>query len=321
MEQSPLLSVVVSVYNHGGYIEECLRSIASQKVDFPFEVLVGEDCSTDDSREVLRRLEPELPDCFTILYREHNMGAVANGEDLYARARGRYLVDFEGDDFFTYDGKLAEQLRFLEGHPDHSAVYTNCLVVDALSRPNGERYPECVDDEYSYRENFYYCLPGQSGTLMCRREEYFAARDRFNELKGYDFYPGDRRNAFLFLTMGKVRCVQERWSAYRHVRKGGSSYSATRQKDAAFARNEVLYGKALLDYALRYGDEEAQSWARLTCYRLRFKWSHGSRRVERMGEVLRDALREKSPLSLVLAQPRWYAGLLARVLRGRSINL
>ncbi len=321
MGERPLLSIVVSVYNHGAYIEECLRSIAAQKVDFPYEVLVGEDCSTDDSREVLQRLEGELPGCFTILYREHNMGAVANGEDLYSRARGRYLVDFEGDDFFVFDGKLAGQLHFLEEHPDYSAVYTNCLVVDAQSRPNKEHYPECVDDEYSYRENFYYCLPGQSGTLMCRREEYLAARDRFNELKEYDFYPGDRRNAFLFLTMGKVRCIQEQWSAYRHVRKGGSSYSATRQKNAAFARNEVLYGKTLLSYALLYCDGEAQEWARLTCYRLRLKWSHGSRRVERARDVLRDALKENRPLSLTLVQPRWYLGLLARVLKGRSINL
>lgn len=316
----PLLSVLVSVYNHEHFIEECLLSVAAQKVSFPIEVIVGEDCSTDGTREVLRRLETRLPETFTILYREHNLGAVANGEDLYARARGRYLADLEGDDFLTYPGKLQEQVDFLEAHPECSAVYHRCQVVGADSLPNGEKYPECPSDWYSFREFFFWGLPGQSGTLVCRTQDYLSARNRFMAMRQFDFYPGDRRNAFLFLTMGRVRCIQGRWSAYRHIRKGGSSHSANLCKDEAFARNEVGFGRTLVTYAERYGSAEALRTAKLCCYRMRFRWCHGRVRVESLGQVLRDALSEpEGRLGYVFSSVRWYAGLLARVLSGRAI--
>ncbi len=317
---APLLSVVVPVYNHAPYIEECLRSIAAQCVDFPMEVLVGEDGSTDETRAVLRRLEPELPDCFTIIYREKNLGAVGNGEDLYARARGRYLAELEGDDFYLDPGKLQTQVDFLESHPDYVACYTNCLVVGADSQPNGERYPECKDEDYSLREYFYWCLPGQTGTVVCRREEYLSARQRFLDLRQYQAYAGDRRNSFVFLTLGKVRCIQQQMSAYRHIRKGGSSHSATIKKNRAFAENEVGFGRTLVAYAERYGDAEALRVAKMTSYRMRLRWSHGPSRLESATSVLRDALSEKDcALACATASLRWYAGLLGRVLRGRAI--
>lgn len=317
---APLLSVVVPVYNHAPYIEECLRSIAAQEVDFPMEVIVGEDGSTDGTREVLRRLEPELPDCFRIVYREKNLGAVGNGEDLYARARGRYLAELEGDDFYLDPRKLQTQVDFLESHPDYVACYTNCVVVGADSRPNGERYPECPDDDYSFREYFYWCLPGQTGTVVVRREEYLSSRREFLELRRYRAYAGDRRNSFVLLTRGRVRCIQEPMSAYRHIRSGGSSHSATLRKDRRYAENEVGFGRTLVAYAELHGDAEALRTAKMTCYRMRLRWCHGPNRVESLGSVLRDALAEKDGrLAYATAPLRWYAGLLARVLRGRAI--
>lgn len=61
MEEQPLVSIVISVYNHSRYIEECLRGILMQKVDFPYEVLVGDDCSPDGTADVLCRLRPSSP--------------------------------------------------------------------------------------------------------------------------------------------------------------------------------------------------------------------------------------------------------------------
>lgn len=316
----PLLSVVVPVYNHAPYIEECLRSIAAQEVDFPMEVIVGEDGSTDNTREVLRRIEPELPDHFKIIYREKNLGAVGNGEDLYARARGKYLAEIEGDDFYLYPHKLQRQVDFLESHSDYVATYTNCIVVGADSRPNGERYPECPDDEYSFREYFYWCLPGQTGTIVCRREEYLTSRQQFLDMRQFQTYAGDRRNSFVLLTQGRVLCFQERWSAYRHIRKGGSSHSANVRKDRSFAENEVGFGRTLVAYAERYGDAEAIKVAKMTCYRMRFRWSHGPSKIEGVGSVLRDALAERGmALSCATSSLRWYAGLLLRVLQGHAI--
>lgn len=321
--QGPLVSVLVSTYNHEGYIEECLRSILSQKVSFEYEVLVGEDCSPDGTAEVLRRIRPEFPENFQFILRDKNLGAVRNGEDLYARARGKYLVDLEGDDFFLYEGKLQAQVDYLESHPECSATYTHCVVVGEDSVPNGERYPDCPSETYDFGDCFYSRLPGQSGTLMCRREQYVDARSTFMEMRKFDFYPGDRRNAFLFLCMGAVHVFCEPWSAYRHVKKKGStSYSSTVTFDDAYARNEIGYGRTLVAYAEQYASEEALRCAKMTYYRLLLKWGADRRSSARLRDALREVMREPSGrFCFLLAPLKWYTVLALRKLRGVPVDL
>ena len=189
MDNTPLVSIVISVYNHSKYIEECLRGILMQKVDFPYEVFVGDDHSPDGTADVLRRLRPEFPENFHFILREQNVGAVKNGEDLYSRANGKYLVDMEGDDFWTYDRKLQTQVDYLEAHPDCSVAYTHCVVVGEDSKPNGETYPQCPFETYTFKEFLYSRLPGQSGTLVCRRQQYLDARTTFMEMKHFGGKP------------------------------------------------------------------------------------------------------------------------------------
>lgn len=323
MVESPVISVVVTVYNHERYIRRCIESIAMQRCSYPFEVLIGEDCSPDGSRAVLRELERELPDNFVFLYREHNMGDQGDGNssDLLSRCRGKYLAILEGDDFWTYERKLQEQVDFLESHPDYVACFHHCTVVGEDSQPNGERYPECLDDDYSFREYFLCTMPGQTGTFLSRREPYEEAKRRFNELKLFESYATDRRNAFILLTQGKVRCFQESWSAYRHVVSGGTSHSSTFSYSKEHARNEILFGRTLVEYARRYGDDEALRAAKETYYRVRFRWCHGRYKVDDLGDILRDLRGEDDRVSLLLVPLRWYGTLGLRVLRGRSIML
>lgn len=314
----PLVSVLVSVYNHRNYIEECLRSILAQRVSFDYEVLVGEDCSPDGTAEVLKGLRSEFPDSFQFILREENLGAVKNGEDLYARARGKYLVDLEGDDFFLSEGKLQVQVDYLEAHPECSATYTHCIVVGEDSAPNGERYPECPNETYTFKDYFYSRLPGQSGTLVCRREQYITARSSFMGIKEFDFYPGDRRNAFIFLCLGTVRVFCEPWSAYRHVKKEGrTNYSSTVKFDETYAQNEVGFGRTLVAYAQRYGTEEALLCAKRTYYRFLLKWGMDSRSSVRLVDALRELKCEPSgKLDMLFAPLRWYLVLGFWMLRG-----
>ena len=322
--QEPVISVVVSVYNHERYIERCLRSIAAQKCSYPFEVLVGEDCSTDGTRDVLRRLEAELPDNFHIFYREHNLGirgTHTNSDDLVDHARGKYLAACEGDDFWLYDGKLQAQTDFLEAHPEYSACFHHCTVVGADDEPNGERYPDCPEEDYSYREFFYITMPGQLASFFVRREPYLAAKEHYFALQRYDNYAADRRNAFLLLTLGKVRCIQEPWSAYRHITSGGSSHSATFHYTKEHAQSEVDYGQTLIDYAERYGDARALRAAKETSYRVRFRWCHGPYKVTKLGDILRDLRHEERPVGLAFSWLRWYTVIALRMARGRSVVL
>lgn len=323
MSQKPVISIVVTVYNHERYVRRCIESIAMQRCTYPFEVLIGEDCSPDGSRAVLKELQKDLPDNFHFFYREHNMGDQGDGNsgDLLARCQGKYLAILEGDDFWTYDRKLQRQADFLETHPDYVACFHHCTVVGEDSEPNGERYPDCLDEDYSYREYFLSTMPGQTGTFMARRVPYEREKARFNELRLFESYATDRRNAFILLSLGKVRCFQEAWSAYRHIVSGGTSHSSTFSYSRDFARNEVLFGKTLVAYAERCGDERARRTALETYFRMRLRWCHGRYKVDSLGDIVRDAFRQERPLSLLVTPIRWYGTLALRMLRGRSVTL
>lgn len=222
-----MLSIYVPVYNHEKYIVRALDSILMQETSFPFEVLVGEDCSTDDTRQVLLDWESEHSDYrFTFFYRKENMHGqpVNNAGDLKSRCKGKYIIGLEGDDFWTDPKKLQKQVDFLESHPEYYAVAHNCTVVGEDDLPNGEVYPECKEETYTFRHYAEDILPGQLTTLLSRN--YMTDPEADRQLLGCRIGPGDRNNIFAILLRGKIFCMQETMSAYRHITQGGSSFSA-----------------------------------------------------------------------------------------------
>lgn len=257
---NPILSVIIPVYNHGPYIKQAINSVLMQKTQYSLEVIIGEDCSTDNSREVLRQLEKELPTYFKILYREHNMFnyKIDNIADLFRHCSGKYIIILEGDDYWTDPNKLEKQISFLEKHPEYYAVAHNCVVVDENSKPNGETYPECKDQECTYRHYFSDILPGQTATVMYRNFFYDVDfKKEYPEIpKGT---PLDRCIYLMLLANGRIYCMQEIMSAYRHVTTNGSSFSATYQAD--FER-DFKWLLAILEY-LKKNKKEWSKYAKM----------------------------------------------------------
>lgn len=241
-----ILSVYVPTYNHEKYIVRALDSILMQKTKYKFEVLVGEDKSTDATREVLMEYEKEHPGKFTVFYREQNMhkSVPNNAKDLKRRCKGKYIISLEGDDFWTDEYKLEKQIDFLENHPEYIAVAHDCVVVGEDSLPNGEEYPRCKDNEYSFKHFFSEIMPGQLATVMYHNDIVNDTFDSSILEKGLT--PGDRLLYFALLCHGKVYCMQERMSAYRHITTHGSSFSATNKFDYASRKKWLC---ALIEYA------------------------------------------------------------------------
>lgn len=247
------LSIYVTVYNHEKYIARALDSILMQKTRYTMEVLVGEDASTDGTRAILQEYEQKYPGKFTMFYREKNMndGPCSNSLDLRRRCRGKYLICLEGDDFWTDPDKLEKQITFLEEHPEYIAVAHNCVVVGEDSEPNGETYPECKDHEYTFRHFFQRIMPGQTATVLCRNYMILDGFDR--SLIEQELTPGDQINYFSMLCYGKIYCMQEIMSAYRHITNHGTSYSATYTFD--YEKERAWYG-ALADFAEKHCSRE-----------------------------------------------------------------
>lgn len=237
--QEIMLSVVIPTYNHEKYIKKAIDSVLAQKTEYSFEVLVGEDKSLDNTKLVLQDYERLNPGKIKVFYRDHNLSndKLENAPDLRRRAKGKFIITLEGDDFWISDNKIQKQIDFLENNPDYIAVAHNCIVVDEKNNILNESYPCCKDDEYSLRHFLKGIYPGQFATIMCRN--YYKENLFDYSILETNLCPGDKLLYFALVTNGKVKCIQENMSAYRHVKKSGTSYSATYKYD--FIADENWY--------------------------------------------------------------------------------
>ena len=100
------LSVMMITYNHEKFIAQTLESVLAQKVNFDYEIVIGEDCSTDRTREILMDFYRRYPKRIVPLLRDKNIGAMRNMEATLAACKGNYLALLEGDDYWTCPEKL-----------------------------------------------------------------------------------------------------------------------------------------------------------------------------------------------------------------------
>lgn len=116
----PLVSVFMLAYNHERFIAQALDSILQQQVNFRYEIVVGEDCSTDNTREILLEYWRKYPGLFNLLLHEKNVGPSTNHMLTAEACKGKYVAMCEGDDYWTDPTKLQQQVDFLEANPSYS---------------------------------------------------------------------------------------------------------------------------------------------------------------------------------------------------------
>ncbi|MBD5194726.1 MAG: glycosyltransferase [Bacteroidales bacterium] len=127
------ISVIVVTYNQEDTIGATLDSILAQQIDEKVEIVIGDDCSADNTETVCRRYAATYPDRIVYLRRKQNMGVTANYFDCIAHASGDYLADCAGDDVWVDPYKLARQRDVLDKRPEVSLVATDWLCRDLAS--------------------------------------------------------------------------------------------------------------------------------------------------------------------------------------------
>jgi glycosyltransferase involved in cell wall biosynthesis len=125
------VSVLTITYNQEAYISDALEGILMQETDFDFEIVVGEDCSTDRTREVLLAYQQKYPDKIRLLLHDRNMGAQRNFQVALAACRGEYIAFCEGDDYWTDKHKLQRQVAIMDANPNASMSFHRAHFVTA----------------------------------------------------------------------------------------------------------------------------------------------------------------------------------------------
>ena len=127
---NPLISIKCMTYNHENYIAHCIDGFLMQKTNFPFEILIHDDCSTDKTESIVRDYETKFPKIIKGIYETENQwqkGCGAHHTKIDAAIKGKYIALCEGDDYWIDENKLQMQVDFLEKNPDFGLCYTKCL--------------------------------------------------------------------------------------------------------------------------------------------------------------------------------------------------
>lgn len=261
----PLLSVLVTTYNHGPWLGECLESIVNQETSFPFEIIVGDDASSDGrTQDVLREWAARRPDLITAVFREKNVNQYWNIVDLFARSSGKYVAVMDGDDVMLR-GKLQFQVDLLEKRPEFTLSAHRMLLLPAADQlwdtVGGPEHGTVYD---LLRIGTYFC----SSSVMYRRDAFVPGGDynRFIEaaalgdihyaahvLGGYRRHPGQQTGTAAYVPivfeayekaydraneLGLERSAVER-GRMRH--RTAAAVAALRREDySAFRRHVAL---------------------------------------------------------------------------------
>ena len=139
------VSVTILTYNQAKFIGQTIESALAQQTDFDYEILVGDDCSTDGARDIIADYERRYPGKVRAVLHPRNLGqnGLFNTIETLKLAQGQYIAALDGDDYWTDPLKLQKQVDFLDAHPDFSACFHNALITYEMGK-GPALLPDCI---------------------------------------------------------------------------------------------------------------------------------------------------------------------------------
>lgn len=207
------ISVLVISFNHASFIGEALNSILSQQVDARVEIIVADDCSTDDTVLIVKEFQKRFSERIILLESQTNLGHTKNYARAWAQAKGDFIAHCDGDDFWTDPFKLAKQLAFLESHPDFSSC-ANKISVICDAKILEKSIPRTEQEVFTTEDLLEACYPHNS-SLFFRNRLFDELPGFFFELTGHDWCI-----SVLNSLHGPIRMFPETMSVWR-IRSNG----------------------------------------------------------------------------------------------------
>jgi glycosyltransferase involved in cell wall biosynthesis len=212
--QETIVSVLVMAYNHERYIEKAIESILSQKVDFSIEIVVGEDFSTDRTRQLVLQAAFKNRGVFRLLLYNRNIGAHENQLALMRACKGKYIALLEGDDYWCDPLKLKTQIDFLETHLDYSMSFHQVLEKDGRKIKVSNFLEETNEKDFSINDlaarNFIH-----TPSVVYRKDSNLKFPEWFKESP-----VGDYIFHMLYAKQGSIRYFPAPMAVYRRHTSG-----------------------------------------------------------------------------------------------------
>ena len=231
----PLVSVHMITYNHAPYIAEAIEGVLQQEVNFPIELVIGEDCSTDGTRDIVLEYQKKHPHIIRVITSDENLGATKNAYRTGKACKGQYIAFCEGDDYWHHPHKLQKQVDYMETHPECGLVFSNYDICYVKSKKTIKGYVEYRKWEIPKKPNILDIIEAKSGmklgiltcTTMVRRALYeqIIESDPYLHQSG-KFLRGDTQFQVEIATISQVHYIPESLATYNQTEE-----SASRSKD------------------------------------------------------------------------------------------
>ena len=157
---SPLVSICMISYNVAGYIADAIEGVLRQQTDFSFELVIGDDCSTDRTLEIAHEYATKHPEKISLIAFENNLGIAGNTARTLDACRGKYIAICDSDDVWIDPLKLQKQIDFLEANPEYGAVYTDVEPISEKGEPIAAPDVEAFRQLYADGDIFFRLLGG-----------------------------------------------------------------------------------------------------------------------------------------------------------------
>ena len=229
-----------------------------QKTNFPFEVIVGEDCSTDGTKRIVQEYAEKYPEIIKPIYQKENTGGRKNFVDAMNAATGEYFVINEGDDFFTDKNKLQIQADFMDKHPECSMCFHRVKVFFQDKSKRDYLFP-ALKKMARYGKNLGYETLKSDNYIQTNSCMYRRAKKDFAQILPADVLPGDWFVHLYYSRLGKIGFMNKVMSAYRK-HPNGIWYLAT--KDSLDV-HYLKYGIPIINFAYQASNvfnEDKEYW-------------------------------------------------------------
>lgn len=208
--EKPLVSICFITYHHERFLEDALKGFASQKVNFPIEIIIYDDFSTDTTRDLLLKFKETSPFPVTLLFPDENK--YSKGERIFPKtfevAKGKYLALCEGDDYWTDPLKLQKQVDFLEANDDYNICFHK---VNVLNQETGEIITDTITRNTSETTDIIELARGNYiHTVSVVLRNNFKLPDWFRET-----FIGDWSMYMIMIADKKIKKLDEVMAVYR----------------------------------------------------------------------------------------------------------
>jgi glycosyltransferase involved in cell wall biosynthesis len=262
------VTVLMTTYNHERYIAQAVESVLMQQTQFPFRLVILEDCSTDRTREILLDFQSRYPERIQLLLAETNQCSNRPFAKAFESAEGRYLAFLDGDDYWTSPHKLQKQVDFLDAHPECSFCFHNASRIhEDGSMPPSNRNSDDQSPFSSIEDLWDACFIAAPSPMY--------RKGLFDRLPNwyYDAISGDWSLYLIHAEYGKIGYINEVLAVYRVHSKGlWSGLSELQQQEQVIS----FYKQMDANFQYRY-----HSLIQTKIPRWRQPFAHATRRAAR----------------------------------------